>query len=308
MKIKAVHKLKMPYQFKIKGINWILNRVTKIIENYIIRKANICSCVQRGINEIPIIVSLTTYPERNEKVQWTIKSLLNQNVKIDRLIIWLAEEQYPDKKIPNEIQQYIEYGLEVRFCDDLKSHKKYYYTMLENRNSIVITVDDDVIYPEDTMEKLLKMHHKYPDAIICNQGRLIATNQFGFESYTKWTVNIPRKTVMPSYLILPVGEGGVLYPRDSLDQDVFSQDVFKTLAFSADDLWLKFMAVKNKRRTVITTKVQRSPSEVIVRKNKDFALNRDNVYKRKNDYVIKNLNSYYKEVFQIIQTDIKVNH
>ena len=40
-------------------------------------------------------------------------------------------------------------GLTIRFCEDLKAHKKYYYAFKEYPDDIVITVDDDVIYPQE---------------------------------------------------------------------------------------------------------------------------------------------------------------
>lgn len=296
MKIKDIHKLKLPYQYKIKGVNWILNRIVKKIENKLIRDSKICSCVKSGCYSEEVIVSMTTYPERLEKVIWTIKSVLNQSVPVDRFILWLAEEQYPEKKIPDELQEYLQYGLEIKFCDDIRSHKKYFYTMLENPDAIVITVDDDVIYPEDTVEKLLKMHQKFPDVVICNQGRLIKFFGDEFAPYAEWTVNIPRDMNYPSYWILPIGEGGVLYPSNSMDKEVFNKENIISMAFTADDLWLKFMCVKYGTKSMMTSDIQRAPCEVNVKEIHDIGLNKQNVFGGNNDKVIMNLKLNYKVV------------
>ena len=298
MKIKNIHKLKLPYQFKVKGLNRVLNRVTKRLENRVIRKNKIKGSICPGTNTTPVIVSLTTYPARTQKVQWTLKSLLNQTATIDRLILWLAGEQYPQEIIPDEIKQYIPYGLEVRFCDDLRSHKKYYYTMLENPDVIVITVDDDVIYPEDTVEKLIRAHEKFPNAVICNQGRLIRIVNGDFAQYRKWTVNIPSSLNTPGYLVLPVGEGGVLYPPDSVDSEVFNKEGIFSSALTADDLWLKFMSVKKGTKAVTSSKTQRAPSEVSAKESSDTALNKQNVSGGQNDNVINNLKKQYGDVLQ----------
>jgi hypothetical protein len=300
VKIKDVHKWKLPYQYKIKGLNWVLNRFVKFTENRLIRQSGIAGAVRPNANCPPVIVSLTTYPARSQKVQWTIKSLLNQSVPFDRLIIWLAEDQYPEQKIPSELEQFLSYNVEIRFCEDLRSHKKYYYTMKENPDAIVITVDDDVIYPEDTVEKLLSMNRTFPDAVICNQGRWIGLEHDNFASYEKWTVSLPQNINKPDYRILPIGEGGVLYPPGCLDEEVFNRDNIRSMAFSADDLWLKFMAVKNKRKAMVSTKVQRAPSEVVAENSEDLGLNAQNLYQGRNNQVISDLNDHYAEVLKRI--------
>lgn len=207
MKIQDIHKYKLPYNKRIKGLNWILNRFVMFSENLLLRQKPIQNPIGKNKGEEKIILSMTTYPGRNNIVGWTIKSLLNQSVPVDRFILWLAKEQYPGEEIPQEIQQYMQYGLEVRFCNDLRSHKKYYYSMLEYPDAVVITVDDDVIYPEDTVEKLLRMHKKYPDAVICNQARWIALEGDRLAPYVKWRTRLPEKVEQPSYRILPIGEG-----------------------------------------------------------------------------------------------------
>lgn len=301
MEIRKIHKLKLPNQYKIKGLNWLLNRLVKKTENLLIRRAEIHSCVKPGNREEKVILSMTTYPARNEKVVWTIKSLLNQNTSIDRFILWLAEEQYPDQVIPKAIADYQKYGLEIQFCDDIKSHKKYYYTMMENPDALVITVDDDVIYPEDTIQKLLVCHKKYPNAVICNSARWIKINNNKFASYIEWNVNIPVKIKEPDYKILPIGEGGVLYPVNSFNSCLFDKSVIMSEAVSADDLWLKFMAVKHGTKAMVSEKLQRGLCEVTVKNGEKSSLNAINVAGGNNDVVIKKLNRRFPEVLKRIQ-------
>ena len=50
-------------------------------------------------SESRIIVSLTTYPARVQGVWVTIASLLNQTMKPYKVILWLAEEQFPKHEI-----------------------------------------------------------------------------------------------------------------------------------------------------------------------------------------------------------------
>lgn len=57
------------------------------------------------------------------------------------------------------------YGLEIRFCDDLRSHKKYYFAMQEYPEDIVILFDDDMFYPKNTIKKLYELYKKFPSDI-----------------------------------------------------------------------------------------------------------------------------------------------
>ena len=106
-----------------------------------------------------IIVSMTTFPARIGYVHLAIKSLLNQTVSPGKIILWLAKDQFQDVEIPQQLRALCTYGLEIRFCDaDLFAHKKYYYAMRAFPEQIIVTYDDDIIYPEDSLEKLLAMH------------------------------------------------------------------------------------------------------------------------------------------------------
>lgn len=87
-------------------------------------------------------------------------------MKPDEIILWLAEEQFNGiDSLPKALLEQQKRGLTIRFCDDLRSHKKYYYTMQEYPRDIVILVDDDMFYPKDTIKKLWKLHKKYPNDI-----------------------------------------------------------------------------------------------------------------------------------------------
>ena len=95
-----------------------------------------------------LIVSLTSFPARIELVWMTIASLMNQTMKPKKIILWLSEEQFQtEESIPQTLLALRKRGLEIRFCEDIKPHKKYFHTMQEYPDDIVVTVDDDIFYP-----------------------------------------------------------------------------------------------------------------------------------------------------------------
>ena len=191
-----------------------------------------------------VIVSLTTFPGRINVVWLTIVSLMRQKIKPDLIILWLARSQFETlEKLPKELLSLKGSGLEIRFCDDLKSHKKYFYTLKEYDNDIVILVDDDMFYPPDTIKKLLKMHKKYPTNICTMSGQVI-TPSFSTPP-SKWRSPFLHEKYENSSKIQIFSGSGSLYPPHCLHNDVFRKDLIEKLCPYADDLWLTFMALKN---------------------------------------------------------------
>ena len=192
-----------------------------------------------------VIVSLTTFPARINKVYITIETIFQQDTLPNRIILWLANEQFPEGlyALPQRLLNMQQRGLEIKFCEDIRSHKKYYYSIKNNPDSIVITVDDDVFYPKDTLTNLLMMHYQHPYAIICNSAQEIP------DDYTLppslW--NTPHfnrvNNLFGKCRIL--GISGVLYPAHSLCHDVFNNQLRQKLCPWADDLWLTIMAMLN---------------------------------------------------------------
>lgn len=60
-----------------------------------------------------IIVSLTSYPARISTVHLTIDTLLSQTRKADKIILWLAPEQFPNKEddLPAQLLAQTEGGI-----------------------------------------------------------------------------------------------------------------------------------------------------------------------------------------------------
>ncbi|MEL6972183.1 MAG: hypothetical protein AAFZ63_27845 [Bacteroidota bacterium] len=206
-----------------------------------------------GINtetrETPYIVSLTSFPARVEEAWVSIECLLSQTVKPDKIILWLAEEQFPGRKIPETLQMQQKRGLTIEFCDDIKSHKKYYYTMLRHPNACVIAVDDDLYYNSTTMENVIGLHKKHPECIAANRAHEVLFDADGtMRPYTKWKHNSVAKD--PSFLLFHTSGHGTLFPPGALIDVAFDKELIKSLSFRSDDVWLKAMTVLSGRKIV----------------------------------------------------------
>lgn len=285
-------------------VGWrFLYKINKLLANIICRFS---LCTKSGLDkESKIIVSLTTFPARINSVNLTIKSILKQKRKPCKVILWLANEQFNnvEKDIPQKLKKLEKYGLEIRFCDDLKPHKKYYYTMKEYKDYSIVTIDDDIIYPTNFIDLLYRTHLKYPETICCTWATVIS-----FDSnkellpYKEWYYGNEQGYTEPTYSLMPVGCGGVLYPPNSVNEEVFNKEKIKKLCLLTDDLWLKCMSLKNNTKAVKCRNVGLIYFGILNRKN--TGLYKYNVNENNNDKALKNILSEYSYIFDNIKNEI----
>ena len=200
------------------------------------------------------IVSLTSYGKRlTDTAPFAIISLLNQKVKPDKVVLWIA---WDDKEnIPQVMNELTSKGLEIHFCDDIKSYQKLVFTLDVYPDDYIITADDDIYYPQNWFERLLDEHKKHPKKIICHRAHGIKVDEKHYPlPYASWDKSIDpvkyfemisdERHVHES--IFPTGVSGILYPPKCLHGDVANKELFMELAPKADDIWFWAMAVINR--------------------------------------------------------------
>ena len=199
-----------------------------------------------------IIISLTSFPERMSSIHLCLNSLYNQSLKADTILLWLAKEQFPNKEhdLPNTLAMDAKAGrIELRWCDDIGSHKKYFYAMQEYPNDIIVTVDDDIVYAPDTLEKLYASYIKYPNAISAHRCSLMLfDDKEELLPCSRWILPYEALTDTPSHALMPIGSRGILYPPKLFDKTLFDIDQIKsnctfekTVFFN--DTWIKIHAL-----------------------------------------------------------------
>ena len=192
-----------------------------------------------------LIVSLTSFPARIDKVHLTVNTLLRQNLKPDRVILWLSESQFTEKKLPESLTKLKDLGLEIRYSeDDIRSYKKLVPALKEFPEDIIVTADDDMYYKEDWLEGLYKAYSDNPKNIYTRRGcrarvvdgkiDIIKPRDYNFE------YNFPT-----DYNNLLMGGSGTLYPPHSLNNDIFNIDLIKTLIPTHDDIYFWVMGILN---------------------------------------------------------------
>ena len=166
-----------------------------------------------------IIISLTSYPLRINYVHITIKSLLKQTIKPKKIILWLAESDFPKRNnnLPKNLLLLQDKIVKIEYYEkNIRSYKKLIPTVEKYPNKIIITVDDDIIYKKDTIEKLYKNYLKYPKDIQAHR-----ITKFIFKSGKFKAIaggyNYYKNS---SFLNKLTGVGGVLYPPNCFYKDI----------------------------------------------------------------------------------------
>lgn len=239
-----------------------------------------------------IIVSLTSFPARFEHLHLVIRSILLQTMKPDEIIIYL-DENIDLQKLPQSLLSLKQYGLQiVKRPGDLKPHKKYYYAIKEHPNSLIITVDDDLLYPEDTIEELYHTHLCFPNCVVASRAHKVLFNQDGtLKKYSQWewTYQVPYH---PSMRLLATGCGGVLYPPQCMPDMLLDIALIYKLSKNNDDLWLKTMQILSGTKVVLCDQRIRL-NRMLIPGSQDNSLNSSNVHQNKNDIYMNTIMQYF---------------
>ena len=221
---------------------YIIYRVVSSLENILIENMSPQKLIPHSEGE-SVTVSLTTYPDRIQRVEYTIKSIMVQTLRPNRVVLWLSEQQFPKHKLPESLEHLKDFGLEVFFCsDDLRSHKKYYYALQTQKpDELVITIDDDIIYHPKTIERAVSKHRSFPKAVVCNSAHVVTFDKIGRPlPYSKWR-GVEDNVCYDDKILTPLTGSGCLYPYGVLPPIAFDVDLMKSIAFTADDLWIAAM-------------------------------------------------------------------
>lgn len=258
------------------------------------KKEVTCSDMEYGLNNNPrehhIVVSLTSFPSRFPKIGMVLKSLILQTVKPDRIIVYLGSD-CAESDITEEMKSYEQYGVEFRIDGekDLKPHKKYYYAMREFPDSIVVTADDDVLYPKDWMQKLYNSYLLNPHAVNAWRVHYIRIKNGKIQPYNYWIDQV-RTIRKPSKRLIAIGNGGILYPPGIFGEDLFDLNAIESLCLCADDLWLKCHEIRKNVPVVWVKSMKVDPAPILSEKT----LSSENVFTGKNDVVLRKIMDYLK--------------
>jgi hypothetical protein len=195
-----------------------------------------------------VIISLTSFPAAISYAIQAVKSILEGIVLPDKIVLYLTFSQFGESGIPMELQELVKNNpvFEIRnYDDDIRSYTKLVPALNDFPDAVIVTIDDDVRYDKNMLRVLLRLHDKFPDAILAHRAKRIKLNA----PYRKWKkyrwYHFVFKRIHSSYKNLQTGVGGVLYPPHSLKKEMINPELFKAIAPTTDDIWFWAAAVAN---------------------------------------------------------------
>lgn len=236
--------------------------------------------------EDKILISLTSYKERISTLPTVFDALLSQTKKADKILLTIFKDD--EKYLTDKIKNYFKLKkVDLMVVNEnLKPHLKYFYAMQKYRDYIVVTVDDDIIYPKDMLESLYNSYKKNPTVVSARRvhrikkdanGKILPYNKWGYECKTITT---------PSMELFATGVGGVLYPPDILKLSNENLVEIRNI-LTADDIYLKYLEEKLNIKVLWVKNRDLMGKEIKASGVQTKALNKINVIGKKNDDFIK---------------------
>lgn len=196
-----------------------------------------------------VIVSFTTHSVRVKNVARTIFSIFRGTFKDIQIVMTLYKDDV--KLITPDLQLLIDNGVvELLIADkDLGPHLKYFYAMQKYRGLPVITIDDDILYPENMVEVLYKNYLTNKGCIIARRSFYITKTNGVLDSYHVWLKHFTGLVLTPTHKIFATGIGGILYPADCFE--LSDDNVAEILSIKYDDdFYLKALEVRKGLKVV----------------------------------------------------------
>jgi hypothetical protein len=195
----------------------------------------------RSTTTSDVVISLTSFPARYDKLHQVITGLRLQTVLPARVVLYIAHHQVAE--LPQKLLKMQDDVFEIRHSEDMRSFTKLLPALKDFPESKIVTVDDDVIYPAVMLEQLLTGHAEAPGSICCVRAhRPTFTATGDFQPYNDWEFNVQDDAArIPNKHIMPTGVGGVIYPPHSLAPEVLDIEKARRLCPKGDDLWFYWM-------------------------------------------------------------------
>lgn len=249
-----------------------------------------------------LIVSLTSFPARIKTVNYTIESILLQTKKANMVVLWLGYDKFSNKEkdLPKKLLRLTKFGLTIKWCEDIRSYTKLIPSIEAFPDDIIVTVDDDVWYPPEWLERLYNSYLKEPNLIHTHRALQVTGENGKINKYIDWGIQIyaPQE---PSYCWHLTGTGGVLYPPHCLYKDICNRERFLSMAPSVDDIWFWAMAIlQHTRIRIVEGNIFNFEGVFIVN---NLSLWSDNAFD-KNDVALAKLMEAYPELKQLLQLDL----
>ena len=276
MKIINLYKIKLFF----KNIVFVILMLVFIIINL--------SCHEK------IYVTLTSWKGRINFIHKNLKSLLNNTIKPNKIILNLAIEEFPRKylELPKELLILLKENKNLKIYWVKKNNfvfKKLIPTINKYKNGLIISVDDDILYPKNAFENMLNCYYS-----------LGANTPVSFgTSSTDWDIN---GTIINSHY----GRGSIVkykYFNNKINEiykKTTKDDIYKGIKYPDDPLYTyaallngyKYIRCKNyyiKINNYISNKLMKPYGKEYIYHSKNYHFLIQNYIKNKYNITIEKL-------------------
>ena len=288
----------IPMKFFIPFMYIMRKRANKILDNHsdiFLNQKIDPSRIHKGF-----IVSLTSFPARIDYVWKTIVSIKRQSVLPEKVILYLSQDEFGDRPLPENLIKLQDDVFQIKMVNEnLKSHKKYYYSFEEFPDKTIITLDDDMYYQKDILKYLIETSLEFPEAVVANRVSRIRKRGEEVLPYNQWKNRYIKKGEKD---LFPIGVDGILYPPGHYRNQMLQKDIFMEITPIGDDIWLNGISRLNNKEIRYTGYKYRS----IPTAESTPALETKNCEEGYNDRQIKALRQYIISSYGIdIYTSLK---
>ncbi|MFF2244498.1 hypothetical protein ACFVTM_10000 [Arthrobacter sp. NPDC058130] len=194
-----------------------------------------------------VVVSLTTHGDRIRTVSIGIESIARGTVRPQRLVLWLDSPE-DVAACPASLRRLERRGLEILAASDYGTanygpHTKYYpYVTSVPRHTVpLVTADDDIVYPPKWLAQLVDAAERHPGSVSAHWVSIMGVEGDQIAGYGTWrrardTAERPAN--------FATGVSGVIYPPAMLEELRLRADGFLDSCRRADDIWLKWVALR----------------------------------------------------------------
>ncbi|MBE5737084.1 MAG: hypothetical protein E7348_01655 [Clostridiales bacterium] len=305
MKMDFFERIMIPERVRIPIIGGLLYKALSHRARKKVKKVDIKTL---SLNSEPrdttLTFTLTTFPDRIDTVQYTLRTLFMQSMKPDRVVLWLATEEFDGVDLPESIKEFQKIGLEVRYCDNMFGHKRYYKLLPEQKdNECIVMFDDDILFPRHVVSRLYEVWKNNPKCIICDRGQVFTLNESGeVLNPGRWSSISPIGVKKPSFRILASPGGGCLMPPHALCLDAFNTDLIRKYALKTGDIWIMFMAAQNDTKIIRSYRYHRT--FILSEKEQTVQLGKEAIYQGRYVKTFKDLSEAYPHAYDNIRSEL----
>lgn len=186
---------------------------------------------------------MTTIPSRKSTLIDNLMSILNQTFRFDKFCINIDDYMsFEDYEFYFGLEK-LDSRIEVNICDrKWRSCNKLLPTLKKYPEAVIITVDDDILYPKDCIETLIKGYKNNPDCVISHDSSPIIIEDGKFIQITNNVdIRLNQKKFGRYFSMC------CLFPPHIFDgTDLYDYDKMKYCTEGThDELWFWLMSTMN---------------------------------------------------------------